>query len=613
LQLISESVTELKKIIGRLCMKRMKGRLLTALMSLAMVFTMMPLMTGTAYAASITVDGIKYNYDESTSTASVASRNGAVGEVTIPSMITVAGNNYTVTAIENSAFDSCGSLTGVEIPSTVTTIGTCAFQFCSNLDNVTIPNSVTSIGSYAFGQCSSLTNITIPSSVTIIEGWAFNGCSSLTGIEIPNSVTSIGNSIFWGCNNLKSITIPPSVTSIGDFVFTECSSLDDVYVKSGQWLGNYPFLYTLQNINIWYYSVNTPGAESGDDKTHVTITSLKDKSLNDIAVATPPISLSGNAMGDGYAIDAVQCCATGNATDGWNVYGLHDWKEATCIEPKTCEQCGTTEGTPLGHKYSAWTKLNSTQHQKVCQHDKSHVVKENHKWDAGKVTKKASEKQAGVKTYTCTVCKATRTETIPKLKAKVSGTLIGKTSTKGKTALTIGWIKTEGADGYDIFFAECNHSSKKIVCKNVKTIKGNKTFTWTKSGLKKGTAYKAYVKAYVMKNGKKSYVRTSPMMHAYTGGQTKNYTNAKSVTVNKTKVSLKKGKTFKIKAKVKKLNKNKKLMPKSHAPTLRYLTSNNKVATVSKSGKITAKGKGSCVIYVFAHNGLSKQVKVTVN
>jgi uncharacterized protein YjdB len=184
---------------------------------------------------------------------------------------------------------------------------------------------------------------------------------------------------------------------------------------------------------------------------------------------------------------------------------------------------------------------------------------------------------------------------------------------KGKTSLTIAWNKIQNVDGYDIFFAQCNHSGKTIVCKNVKTIKGNKTFTWTKSGLKKGTAYKAYVKAYVMKNGKKSYVRTTPMMHAYTGGQTKNYTNAKSVTVKKASVTLKKGKTFKIKATVNKVNKKKKLMPKSHVATLRYTTSNSKVATVNSSGKITAKGPGTCYIYAYAHNGVSKSIKVTVN
>ena len=37
-----------------------------------------------------------------------------------------------------------------------------------------------------------------------------------------------------------------------------------------------------------------------------------------------------------------------------------------------------------------------------------------HKWDAGKVTKEATETAEGVKTYTCSVCGETKTETIPK-------------------------------------------------------------------------------------------------------------------------------------------------------------------------------------------------------
>lgn len=30
----------------------------------------------------------------------------------------------------------------------------------------------------------------------------------------------------------------------------------------------------------------------------------------------------------------------------------HSWTEATCTEPKTCSECGATEGEPLGHKWS---------------------------------------------------------------------------------------------------------------------------------------------------------------------------------------------------------------------------------------------------------------------
>lgn len=195
-----------------------------------------------------------------------------------------------------------------------------------------------------------------------------------------------------------------------------------------------------------------------------------------------------------------------------------------------------------------------------------------------------------------------------KAAATVSGTLLAKMTAKGKSRLVLTWSKVKGAEGYDIFFNKCGKKPPK----KIKTIKGSKTFKWTKKSLKKKTAYKAVVKAYVTKNGKKTYVRTSPMVYAYTSGGTKNYTNSKSVTVKKTSVSLKTGKTYKIKASVTKLQKGKKLMPSNHAPKLRYVSSNKKIATVSKSGKITAKSKGSCKVYVIAVNGARKAITVTV-
>lgn len=33
----------------------------------------------------------------------------------------------------------------------------------------------------------------------------------------------------------------------------------------------------------------------------------------------------------------------------------HEWKDATCTEPKTCIKCGTTEGAPAGHNWNAAT------------------------------------------------------------------------------------------------------------------------------------------------------------------------------------------------------------------------------------------------------------------
>lgn len=277
-----------------------------------------------------------------------------------------------------------------------------------------------------------------------------------------------------------------------------------------------------------------------------------------------------------------------------------------------------------GHDWGEWETIDEKQHKRVCTHDSTHTEQEDHIWDAGEVTKEATENEEGIRTFTCTVCGSTRIETIPKLEpapdteptpapqpvpsTKVNGTLLAKITAKGSKSLILTWNKIKGAEGYDIFFVKCSKNAPK----KVKTIKGNKTFKWTKSGLKKRTAYKAYVKAYVMKNGKKTYLRKSPMVHAYTSGGTKFFTNSKSVTVKKTKVSLKAGKTYKIKASVTRLSKGKKLMPANHAPKLRYVSSNKKIATVSRSGKITAKSKGSCKIYVIAVNGAKKTVAVTV-
>jgi uncharacterized protein YjdB len=57
---------------------------------------------------------------------------------------------------------------------------------------------------------------------------------------------------------------------------------------------------------------------------------------------------------------------------------------------------------------------------------------------------------------------------------------------------------------------------------------------------------------------------------------------------------------------------SKKLIPASHAAKLRYLSSNKKVATVSKKGRIKAKKKGVCYVYAYAPNGVFETIGVTV-
>lgn len=90
-------------------------------------------------------------------TIEITKYNGSADHLAIPATL----DGKTVTAIGDSAFYFCDSLTTVSIPDSVTSIGDGAFYYCDSLTSVSIPDSVTSIGDYAFGDCSNLT-LTVP-------------------------------------------------------------------------------------------------------------------------------------------------------------------------------------------------------------------------------------------------------------------------------------------------------------------------------------------------------------------------------------------------------------------------------------------------------------------
>ncbi len=192
------------------------------------------------------------------------------------------------------------------------------------------------------------------------------------------------------------------------------------------------------------------------------------------------------------------------------------------------------------------------------------------------------------------------------------GVLLARMDKKGKNGVKITWTKLSQAKGYDIFFAHSDTDEEFFTYKKVKTIKGNKKFTWKKAGLKKYHCYKAYVRAWVKKNGKKKYIKSSPTVHVFITGPKGRFTNPKRVYVTKTVITLKKGKSKNMKARVAKPRKGLKYLSRSHAPKLRYVSANPKIASVSSTGKITAKGAGKCKVYALAVNGARKSVIVKV-
>ena len=191
---------------------------------------------------------------------------------------------------------------------------------------------------------------------------------------------------------------------------------------------------------------------------------------------------------------------------------------------------------------------------------------------------------------------------------KLDNRIIMTMTAKGSNSLVLKWNKADGAEGYDIFLNKCSKTSK---FRKVKSVSAGTT-VWTKKGLRRNTGYKALVKAWKKVDGKKQYFRSSTQAHAFTAGVSGRYTNSKSVSVNRREILLKGDGSFKIKARVNKLRSSKQLMPASHIKPIRYYSGNNKVATVSKRGVITAQSKGTCRIFVIASNGSYKTILVTV-
>ena len=119
----------------------------------------------------------------------------------------------------------------------------------------------------------------------------------------------------------------------------------------------------------------------------------------------------------------------------------HSWNdgaittEPTCtdegVKTFTCNSCGKTRTeavAALGHNYSSdWTidtaaaceTVGSKSHHCTRCDSKKDVTEipasGKHTWNNGVITKPATIAEEGIKTYTCTVCGVTRTETIAKL------------------------------------------------------------------------------------------------------------------------------------------------------------------------------------------------------
>ena len=379
------------------------------------------------------VEGGYLTFDKKTGT--VTNCDPSVTKANIPHTI----KGVTVTSIGGSAFRYCTSLTSVTIPDSVTSIGGWAFTDCASLTSVTIPDGVTSIGEYTFSWCTSLTSATIPDSVTSIGEFAFHNCKSLTSMTIPRSVVSIGYDAFGWCESLTSVTILDGVRSIGNSAFTDCKSLTSVTIpNSVTSIGRGAFSSCASLTGIWvaegnsHYVSDASGVLFNKDKTTLvqcpgafavytipgSVTSIGDDAFSGCASLTSvTIPDSVTSIGN-YAFS---CC--GSLTD---VYFTGTETAWNCITIGTANDALKNANIHYNyvshtHSYKAvvtaptCTSKGYTTHTCACgdSYVDTYVDALGHAWDNGKVTKEPTATETGVRTFTCTRCSATKTETIP--------------------------------------------------------------------------------------------------------------------------------------------------------------------------------------------------------
>ena len=213
-------------------------------------------------------------------------------------------------------------------------------------------------------------------------------------------------------------------------------------------------------LEIWVMYVDNSGTGSGGTlKKLGTRTVVKEghKAVKDAAVAAT-CETAGKTEGShcsvcGTVLKAqTTVAALGHSWDGGKVT-----KAATCTtagtKTYTCTRCKKTRTETIaatGHKAVKDAAVAATcetagktegSHCSVCGtvlKSQTTTAALGHSWDSGKVTKAATCTTAGTKTYTCTRCKKTRTETIA-----ATGHKVVKDAAVAATCETAG--KTEGS------------------------------------------------------------------------------------------------------------------------------------------------------------------------
>lgn len=461
------------------------------------------------------------NIDEANTTYENPEGSNAIVEKSSKTLVAGCKNTKIpddVKIIGAYAFCGCSDLKSIEIPDNVSEIQVAAFDDCSNLTAIHIPAGVDKIALGVFMGCSNLNSITIDSANrsyespgnanAIIDKGTMTLLEGSNNTVIPEGVKRIWQNAFAERIHLKSITIPASVTSIVRMPFSDCDSLEEIKVDADNAIFD-----SRNNCNaIIESATNTLIAGCGKTVIPEGIETIGDSAFERVKTLTHVAIPKSVTEIRGYAFERCENLSTVNLQKGIQTIGYGaftecvgltnlifcgtkaDWQAVTINEdgreelesvlkyhelvkkekvPATCGKDGSEEYWTCSICDQVYLSADMTQNPQELTAPIAIPATGNHSWDNGVVTEKATTAKEGIKTYTCTVCKATKTEKIAKLKPTNNNS--NSSTVKKGTKVTIKGYKYTVKNSSEVTFTGVkNKKASKISIPTTVKIKNKK-------------------------------------------------------------------------------------------------------------------------------------------
>lgn len=245
-----------------------------------------------------------------------------------------------------------------------------------------------------------------------VENFAYRDKVNTTPVSADNTETTLTIPVATSKISNFNITFDKDEYSLKTGESTSISVSDPTISVFGHWGSRFVFVTDTPDLTIADSTVATlSGTITGISEGDTTI-SASLYGLTAHQTAAVKVHNCENHWDDGKITTAPTCTKTGV-------------KQYTCT---ICSETKTEEIAALGHDYSSdWTidtaaaceTVGSKSHHCTRCDSKKDITEipasGKHTWNNGVITKPATIAEEGVKTYTCTVCGVTRTETIAKL------------------------------------------------------------------------------------------------------------------------------------------------------------------------------------------------------